>query len=249
MAEPLPYRDFCYPLNVFMHILTLEEGEIRHLHYGLFEREGERIGEAQERAADLVLANLPPPPARVLDVGSGLGTTLARLTHLGYDAEGITPDAQQIAAIRSRHADSVRVQCVRFEDLTSDRPFDVIVFHESSQYIDSRALFRRARDLAPRILVLDEFAVGSVEGLHQYGQFLEAAREHRFRLFRKEDVSTRAAPTIDYFMARLPRFRERLIADLSLAPAQLDDLLRSGASYTEFYRTGAYAYMLLSFEG
>src|SRR6202022_2049667 len=92
MAAPLPYRDFYYPLNVFMHILMLEEGDVRYLHYGLFERGEDSIGVAQERSTDLLLAQLPPPPARILDVGAGLGTTLERLGQLGYDAEGITPD-------------------------------------------------------------------------------------------------------------------------------------------------------------
>jgi cyclopropane fatty-acyl-phospholipid synthase-like methyltransferase len=60
-------------------VLTLEEGDVRHLHYGLFERADEAIGTAQERASTRILSQLPPPPARVLDAGSGLGTTLARL--------------------------------------------------------------------------------------------------------------------------------------------------------------------------
>src|SRR5439155_10668522 len=45
----VPYRDFYYTLNVFMHVLTLEEGGVEHLHYGLFERVDEPICAAQER--------------------------------------------------------------------------------------------------------------------------------------------------------------------------------------------------------
>ena len=36
----IAYRDFYYPLNVFMHILTHEEGAVRYLHYGLFDAGG-----------------------------------------------------------------------------------------------------------------------------------------------------------------------------------------------------------------
>src|SRR5205823_5833786 len=96
----IAYRDFYYPLNVFMHILTREEGGVRYLHYGLFEQPDESIDAAQERSTELLLSRLPPPPARLLDVGVGLGTTLARLRELGYDAEGITPDAKQAAMAR-----------------------------------------------------------------------------------------------------------------------------------------------------
>ena len=79
----LPYRDFYYPLNVFMHILTAEEGGVAYLHYGLFQYEDEPIGVAQERSTALLLERLPPPPARLLEVGIGLATTLHRLQSMG----------------------------------------------------------------------------------------------------------------------------------------------------------------------
>ena len=100
MGEPLSYREFQYPLNVFMHILTLEEGEVRDLHYGLFERGDESLVEAQERSTALLLTQLPPPPARILDAGVGVGTTLARLVQLGYRAQGLTPDQARVQAER-----------------------------------------------------------------------------------------------------------------------------------------------------
>src|ERR1041384_6840219 len=95
-----PYRDIYYPLNVFMHILTQEEGGVAALHYGFFERtsvDDEPLRDAQERATSMLLARPPPPPARILDAGCGLGTTLAKLLARGYDAIGINPDAKQIA--------------------------------------------------------------------------------------------------------------------------------------------------------
>jgi cyclopropane fatty-acyl-phospholipid synthase-like methyltransferase len=120
MPMPLPYRDFYYPLNVFMHILTHEEGGVDYLHYALFENEQERIGAAQEHSTELLLSRLPPPPSRILEVGIGLGTTLLRLTRLGYDAEGITPDEKQIAMVRERYGDEVRARHVAFEALEAE---------------------------------------------------------------------------------------------------------------------------------
>src|ERR1700682_5228143 len=103
MAQPPPYREFYYPLNVFMHILTHEEGGVDYLHYALFDSENERIGAAQEHSTELLLSRLPPTPSRVLEVGIGLGTTLMRMAHLGYDVEGITPDEKQIAMVQARY--------------------------------------------------------------------------------------------------------------------------------------------------
>ncbi len=248
MAEPLPYRDFYYPLNVFMHILTMEEGEVHHLHYGLFERGNESIAAAQERSTALLLTQLPPPPARILDVGPGLGTTLARLVQLGYDAEGITPDADQIGMLRQRHGDALRVHSTRFEDFHGAAAYDAIVSQESSQYIDSEAFFARAHALGERMAVLDEFALQPVGGLHRLDDFLAAAERHRFRVAYERDVSREAAPTIDYFLRRLPRFRSTLIAELGVTDQQVDDLIASGERYRELYRSGAYGYRLLRLE-
>ena len=242
------YRDFYYPLNVLLHVLTLEEGDVRHLHYGLFDRADEAIGTAQERASTRILSQLPPPPARVLDVGSGVGTMLARLVRMGYDALGITPDANQIALIRKRYGNDLPLQCVRFEDLDVDTPFDVALFHESTQYIDSEALFAKAEKIARTLLVLDEFAMRPVEGLHRYDDFIAAAQRHHFSKAIDDDVSQQAAPTVDYFVPRLPRFRQRLIDDIGVTDAQIVDLIESGKRYRERYRGGEYGYRFLRFD-
>lgn len=243
----VPYRDFYYPLNVFMHILTHEEGGVEYLHYGLFSHPGEPIAAAQERSTALLFERLPPPPARILDVGAGLGTTLARLTSLGYDAMGITPDPKQIAMIRSRFAGRVRVENRPFETLDESHGFDSVIFQESSQYIDAESLFAKAEKITRHLIVLDEFAVAPAEGLHSYTRFTECATRHGFQKTEEIDVSQQAAPTIDYFRARIPRYRQPLIDDLGVTSAQVEDLISSGERYRDLYARGVYAYRLLQF--
>lgn len=247
-AGPPPYRDFYYPLNVFMHILTQEEGDAPYLHYGLFESADEPLAAAQERSTELLLSRLPAHPARLLDVGIGLGTTLARLTGMGYTATGITPDERQIAMVRARHGDALDVQCIAFERFTSATPFDAVLFQESSQYIESEALFAKARELTSQVIVLDEFAMTGEGTLHRYDAFVRAAAHHGFQKVEETDLSRQAPPTIDYFLQRLPRYRELLIRDLGLTSEQVDDLIASGRAYVEHYRRGAYAYRLLRFQ-
>ncbi len=245
MQGELPYRDFLYPLNVFMHVLMHEEGSVTHLHYGLFDRGDESIATAQQRSTELLLDRLPSPPASLLEVGAGLGTTLALLTRLGYQAQGITPDEKQVAMVRRQFGDSVRVEQVAFENLVP-RPFDVVLFQESSQYIDAQALFAKCAAITNDVLVLDEFATR--EGtLHGLDEFLAAAGAHGFRKAEELDLSLRAAPTVDYFMDRLDRYRPLLIADLGISSAQVDDLIASGESYRRLYADGTYVYRLLRF--
>ncbi|MBK5257987.1 MAG: class I SAM-dependent methyltransferase [Thermoanaerobaculia bacterium] len=246
----LAYRDFHYPLNVFMHILTHEEGAVEYLHYGIFEREDEPIRFAQERSTEMLMKLLPPPPARILEVGIGIGTTLARLASSGYDAEGITPDEKQIATVRERHGEEVRVTCSSFETFEAEGTYDCLVFQESSQYIDSSVLFSKAARLSGKIVVLDEFALEPMNvagSLHSLDRFLTAAHMNGYAVVEEVDLSARAAPTIDYFIKRIPQWKDRLVADLGVTAEQIDDLLRSGRDYREHYRDGTYGYRLMKF--
>ena len=182
----------------------------------------------------------------------GLGTTLDRLTRAGYDATGITPDEKQVAMVRARFGDSVRTFCAPFETFADDAPFDAVVLQESAQYIESRALFANARKLAPRVIVLDEFALEDVEipgaALHSLARFIAAAEEHGFAKTEELDLSEQAAPTIEYFTKRLPRFAEALQQDLGITPEQVQHLIDNGVVYREQYRNGVYGYRLLQFE-
>jgi len=247
------YRNFLFPLNVLTHALVAEEGDVPYLHYGLLEGEGESIQRAQQRSTDVLLARLPPPPSRVLEVGVGLGTTFDRLVRMGYEAEGITPDAKQIAIARSRFGNGLHLHDVPLEAFETSTRYDAILFQESSQYIDSAALFGKVAALslpAARLLVLDEFALRPVDrpgALHRLDGFLETAQRKGFQLEEEIDLSRQAAPTIDYFLELLPRHRESIRSEVGVLPEQIDTLIESGLAYRELYRSGAYGYRLLGF--
>lgn len=246
----LPYRDFYYPLNVFMYVLMQEEGAVPYLHYGLFESPDEPIGVAQERSTEMLLARLPPAPASILEAGIGVGTTLARLTALGYEATGITPDLQQVAMVRAKYGDHLEVYGSAFETFDAGRTFDCVIFQESAQYIDAAALFARARELTRHVIVLDEFAIAPTDApgaLHSREHFVACAATNGFKKTEEVDLSMQAAPTVDYFMSRLPRYRDPLITELHLTAGQVDDLMDSGAKYRDLYRSGTYGYRLLVF--
>ncbi|MGZ5477016.1 MAG: hypothetical protein ACXW29_12850, partial [Thermoanaerobaculia bacterium] len=74
-----------------------------------------------------------------------------------------------------------------------------------------------------------------------------AARQSGFRKVEEVDLSAKAAPTVDYFMQRLPRYRQALIDDLGLKNEQIDELIESGDTYRSLYANGTYVYRLLRF--
>jgi hypothetical protein len=149
--------------------------------------------------------------------------------------------------VRAGHGADAPVECIRFEDFAA-RPFDTVLFQESSQYIPSADLFARARELTSHIVVLDEFALRPVEApgaLHSLSGFLEAAAQNGFRVTEDLDLTEQAAPTIDYFNTRLDRYREPLKRDLGITDAQVDELIASGMRYRTSYADGTYGYRLL----
>ena len=82
----------------------------------------------------------------------------------------------------------VRVEQITLES-PAPRPFDVVVFQESSQDIESRALFAKAAQLARDVMVIDDFAAAPVGTLHRLDDFLDGAKENGLR--NVEDVVLR----------------------------------------------------------
>jgi SAM-dependent methyltransferase len=105
---------------------------------------------AQSTFLDFARAHLPPPPARVLDVGCGQGELTTALAVDGYDVLGIDPLAPE----------GERFRRILLEDLELDEgPFDAVVASHSLHHVRDlgQALDRIVELLRPAgALVLDE---------------------------------------------------------------------------------------------
>lgn len=254
-AAASPYRELSFPLNVYAHALLLHEGQAEYLHYGLFKDGNPELRAAQQYSTELLLSQLPPPPCKVLEVGAGLGTTLALLTGKGYEIHGITPDPKQVAQIRRRFGDGVSVSCEPLESFQGAAgSYDVVLFQESAQYIDPLTIYDKVFDLlAPSgsLIIIDEFALrraeAGVEGLHLRADMLSLAGRFGFETVCDIDLSSLAAPTLDYLLRVTTLHRERLIGDLALDPDCLLRLDESNRIYREKYAAGRYGYGLMHF--
>ena len=94
--------------------------------------------------------HLPPPPARVLDVGCGQGELTTSLSVAGYDVLGIDPLAPPGEHFRR----------LKLEDLEDSERFDAVVAGFSLHHIrDLHAAFDKIAGLlsAGGVLVVDEF--------------------------------------------------------------------------------------------
>ena len=106
---------------------------------------------AQSTFLDFARAQLPVPPARVLEVGCGQGELTTALAVEGFDVLGIDPRAPQ----------GERFRRVLLEDLDAEReePFDAVVASHSLHHIRDldQAVDRIVALLRPGgVLVLDE---------------------------------------------------------------------------------------------
>ncbi|MDY6991112.1 MAG: GNAT family N-acetyltransferase [Pseudomonadota bacterium] len=252
------YYHLSFPLNVYAHSLYLQQHQVEYLHYGLLEDNEDpwEVGalKAQQRSSELILAHLPPPPARILEIGVGLGTLSALLTQKGYQVTGISPDPYQIALAKARAINRFNLQCVSFEEFnTLAKNFDIIVLQESAQYLDTLLLFNKAYRLLTEnglMLIIDEVSLqrrpsNDIEGLPLLKYTLAQAQRCGFKVLKQVDLSKKAAPTLDYLLKAIQHHRTQLHTDLALPQAQLEALLDSLRRYQQKYRDGRYGYVFL----
>lgn len=154
-----------------------------------------------------IMTLLPPPPARILDLGCGGGWTSTFFAKRGYEVVGqdIAPDMIDVARQNgARHGLEQRLSflCSDFEALDMDNQFDAAIFFDSLHHAEDELLAIRSayRALKPGgLLITHEPGEGhadspeSIEAMRVYGVterdmpprlILQRGREVGFTAFR-----------------------------------------------------------------
>ncbi|WHO40585.1 methyltransferase domain-containing protein [Sphingobium sp. AP49] len=130
-----------------------------------------------------IMSLLPPPPARILDLGCGGGWTSSFLARHGYEVVGqdIAADMIELAREGARLygiGDNLRFVCSDFESLDFDGYFDAAIFFDSLHHAEDEGLAIRSvfRALKPGgMLITHEPGEGhadnpiSIQAMELYG--------------------------------------------------------------------------------
>ena len=205
-----------------------------NMHYGLWtglEVNAGNLGAAQAAYTDKLFELLPPPPARILDIGGGAGVTAAKLLALGYSVDIVIPSS--LLADRCReNAPEAQVHECTFEDFASTELFDVCLFSESYQYIPLADGLPKALTLLSQggsVLIADCFRIegfdahkfghDTVGGGHMISAFWDLLNGLPVKTLFKEDITDAVAPSVD--------IEQGMFNVLGVAWTQIDTELRA----------------------
>lgn len=222
MKHELIYSLFPEPFSFYRAILKSD-----HLHFGLWPDSPSKcsLEEAQENLFNLLLSFLPSPPAKVLDVGCGLGYSAALLADRGYEVTAIAPSPELIAYARQEYGNSsvdFRVLSYFDDDRTvfSEERYDVLLFQESTQYLSPLDdVMKKARYILKEnglIIIGDEVCydreIKPETAVHLSANFITALSENGFRIIEHREVGDKVSQTCDVIIDKLTLHYEALLS-------------------------------------
>lgn len=193
-----------------------------HFHLGDFIDPAASLFEAQALLGRRMIEPLPAAPARVLDLGCGMGGTTALLAAAGYSVLGLDPCAAAIEFGRALLPDDpdLRLATGTLRDLPaiSAQPFDALVCVEVLQHLPALDAFLdvASRHVRPGALlvVADVFTTRSLSvPYHASGALGDATARAGLECVSCEQIGHRTTPTLGRLLHELVH-REHELHDL-----------------------------------
>lgn len=179
------------------------------LHFGYWTEDLEvtfqNVPKAQENHSNLIISHIPEETQTILDVGCGVGRMAMRLLTLGYNVDGVSPSTYLAAEARRVLGDEFRIFESRIEDLQTDNRYDLILFSESFQYVQTEKALEACLRLLNDdgyLLICDFFQTDSegdspLKAGPRLSRFREIVSKLPFELVEDIDITKETAPTMD----------------------------------------------------
>jgi cyclopropane fatty-acyl-phospholipid synthase-like methyltransferase len=191
-------------LHFFKFFLKTE-----YLHYGLFNNglatDITNLAKAQQNYADFLHSNIPQGTKTILDVGCGSGKMAQELLKHGYEVDCVSPGKILTEHARGLLGNQSHIFQNKFEDVKTEKKYDLILFSESFQYIPMESSFSNAlKFLNPKghIMICDFFKTDAegnspLGGGHFFREFQEVVKKFPVTLVKEQDITHETAPTMD----------------------------------------------------
>jgi SAM-dependent methyltransferase len=191
-------------LLIFKYFLDTE-----YLHYGFFNDglayEVRNIHQAQINYAEFLKGNIPRGVKTILDVGCGSGRFALELINSGYEVDCVSPGTILTEHVRKLVGDRSTIFNSRFEDVATDKKYDLILFSESYQYINMDASSTNAiKFLNPggHIMICDFFKTDPenkslLGGGHKFDEFIQTLKKYPLEIIKEQNITKETSPTVD----------------------------------------------------
>lgn len=196
-----------------------------HLHFGLWREDNSQLSieEAQQAMFEYLLSFFPPPPAKVLDVGCGLGLSAYLLAQKGYKVTAVAPSQEMTHYAQQTYGgNGIDFEVLGFLDkhevVFAQEQYDILFFQESSQYISPLdAVMKKSRQLLKDkgfLIICDEVcydkSIKHETAVHLFNDFLITFAENGFRITENKKIGKIIFPTYDFVIQGLTKLNDSI---------------------------------------
>ena len=183
--------------------------KLEHLHYGFWTPDLPvdivNLHKAQDNYTGFLISHIPQGVETILDVGFGTGGVARKLVDRGYHVDGVSPSHFFAERGRELLGDQVNIFECRYEDVLTEKRYDLVLFSESFQYIPVQTALEKTDQLLKNggyMLICDIFAKdtpnkGAQRGGHRLSKFSDLMTRFAFEPVEDMDITEQTAPTID----------------------------------------------------
>lgn len=181
----------------------------QNLHFGYWPSDLEvhiiNLRRAHENYDNFLMSHIPPGTKTILDVGCGTGATSKKLVDKGYQVDCVSPSRFLTEEVRELLSSTSHIFECSYEQLQTEKRYDVILFSESFQYIHLPEALDKTLELLNSdgyCLVCDVFkkdveGKSLIGGGHRLTEVYDFFGRYPFEIVKDIDITEQTARTVD----------------------------------------------------